>query len=73
MPQSKQTTTSGNTHTTGLSILGKWMPISALNLFWLTDPHDLQGTPTLDSETKSHLLGHISFLEWVYGRKRGFK
>jgi hypothetical protein len=24
----------------------KWMPISAVNLLWLTDPHDLQGIPT---------------------------
>ena len=24
---------------------GKWMPISALNLLWLTDPHDLHDTP----------------------------
>jgi hypothetical protein len=22
---------------------GKWMPISAMNLLWLVDPHDLQG------------------------------
>jgi CheY-like chemotaxis protein len=46
VPQSKQTTTSGNTHTTGLSIFfspRKWMPISVLNFFWLTDPQDSQG------------------------------
>jgi hypothetical protein len=24
---------------------GKWMAISALNFFWLTDLHDLQGIP----------------------------
>jgi hypothetical protein len=48
---------------------GKWMPISALNLLWLTDPHDLHDTPPPDSETKRHLLGRISFLECVHGSK----
>jgi hypothetical protein len=46
VPQSKQTESSGKTHTTGLSMFfspGKWIPISAANLHWLTDPHDLQG------------------------------
>ena len=46
VPQSKQTTISGNTHTTGLSISfssGKWMAISAVNLLWLIDAHHLQG------------------------------
>ncbi len=48
-PQSKQTTTSGNTITAGLSMFfspRKWIPISAPNFLWLTDPHDLQGIPT---------------------------
>jgi hypothetical protein len=46
VPQSKQTIISGKTHTTGLSMffsLEKWMPISPVNLLWLTDAHDLQG------------------------------
>ena len=46
VPQSKQTMSSGKTHTTGLSMFfspGKWMPISPVNLLWLTDAHDLQG------------------------------
>jgi hypothetical protein len=46
------------------------MPISALNFCWLTDPHALQDTPTLDSETKRDPLERISFLEWVYDRER---
>jgi len=44
MPQSKQTTTSVNTHTTGLSMFfspGEWIPISAVNLRRRNDPHDL--------------------------------
>jgi|SRR5216684_4411375 len=52
VPQSKQTTSSGNTHTTGLSMFfspGKWMAISAVNLLWLTDPHDLHGMPVPQS------------------------
>jgi hypothetical protein len=30
----------------GLSMFfspGEWIPISPVNLLWLTDPHDLQG------------------------------
>jgi hypothetical protein len=47
VPQFRQTTSSGNTHTTGLSMLfrpGKWMHISPVNLLCLSDPHDLQFT-----------------------------
>ena len=45
VPQSKQTTILGKTHTGGLSMpfsTGKWMAISALNSRWLPDPHDSQ-------------------------------
>jgi hypothetical protein len=40
VPQSKQTTTSGNTHTMGSSMFfspAKWMAISPQNLLWLPD------------------------------------
>jgi hypothetical protein len=73
VPHSKQTTISGNTHATGLSMLfspGKWIPISPVNLRWLTEPHDLHDTPPPDSETRRHLSGRVSFLEWVHGSKR---
>jgi hypothetical protein len=56
VPQSKQTTSSGNTHTTGLSMFfspGKWMPISAVNLRRRTDPHDLHRMPPPNRNLKS--------------------
>ena len=52
VPQSKQTTIRGNTHTTGLSMSlrpGKWMAISPVNVLWLVDPHDLQDITLLSS------------------------
>ena len=61
MPQSKQTTSSGNTYTLGLSISGKWMQISSLNFCWLTDPHDLQGM-------SNHLQIFATFLFLIYCR-----
>jgi hypothetical protein len=30
------------------------MPISALNFFWLTDPHDLQGIPPPRTFSEHH-------------------
>jgi hypothetical protein len=44
-----QTMSSGNSHTAGLSMFfspGKWMAISAVNLAWLRDLHDLHGIST---------------------------
>jgi len=81
IPQFKQTTTSENTHTTDLSIFfspGKWMPISALNLFWLTDPHDLQGIPASRSGSRASLLfsivSIIQFDSWkVFYRHRSIE
>jgi hypothetical protein len=46
VPQSKQTISCGNIQTVGLSMFfspGERMPISPMNVCWLTDPHDLQG------------------------------
>jgi hypothetical protein len=43
-PQSKQTNICGKMNTCGLLIFlspGKWMAISAMNLRWLSGPHDL--------------------------------
>ena len=37
---------------------GKWMPISALNFFWLADPHNLHGN------TASHRVGIDASLWW---------
>jgi hypothetical protein len=46
LPQSQQTTSSGNTHTIGLSIFfspGKWIAISPWKLTWFPDWQELQG------------------------------
>ena len=63
MPQSKQTMTSGNIHTVGLSIFSsprKWMPISALNS---NQPHDLQGIPARHSFRTRLCMERISLWE----------
>jgi hypothetical protein len=39
---------------------GKWMPISPLNLHWLTDPHDLQGIPASPGVAQQ-TLGEVVF------------
>jgi hypothetical protein len=51
--QFRQTDSCGKTQTTGLSTPispGKWMPISAVNLLCLSDPHVLHDTVRLLSE-----------------------
>jgi len=51
-PQARQTKTSGKTQTAGLLAFfrpGKWMAISAGNLFWLTEPHDGHAAPRTDA------------------------
>src|ERR1700676_4829560 len=56
VPQYKQTTSSGNTHTTGLSMFlspGECMPTSAVNLRRRTDPHDLHRMPPPHRNLKS--------------------
>jgi len=35
---------------------GKWMPISAANLLWLTDPHDLQDILTPNPRIETYFL-----------------
>lgn len=57
-PQPKQTNSSGNTQTLGLLLFfsrGKWMAISAVNLLWLADPHDLHIT--------GYSLSKLEFME----------
>src|SRR6266853_1727603 len=53
LPQSKQTISSENRKTAGLSMFFKpsrRMPVSALNLSRLIDPHDLQDIYSSDAE-----------------------
>jgi hypothetical protein len=73
VPQSKQTIISGKTHTTSLSTffsLEKWMPISPVNLLWLTDAHDLQGVLLqLDRIGTKNPAATYSVWKWVQSLK----
>ena len=74
MPQSKQTTISGNTHATGLSMLfspGKWMPISPVNLRWLTEPHDGHAALRTDARSSAITVEFAMIVQSKVGAKAG--
>jgi hypothetical protein len=60
LPQFKQTNTSGKTQTVGLLTFfrsGKWMTISPVNFFCLSDPHDLHISCTPKTPVESKFTG----------------
>src|SRR5262245_337533 len=51
----------------GVGALLAWLGVGALHYSDSTDPHLSRGVSILDSVTLLFVVGHFSFLMWVYG------